>query len=211
MLEFPAGKIDSGRRRRSRPRSGNCARRPATSADAWQRMGTIHPEVGYSTEAIDVVPWPPASRHVGAQLDEGEFLDVVSMTEGELLAAFDTGEVTDSKTVAALFTWTRFHARRDMTMKARRLAIRGRVQGAWLPRRCGAGRVRYSASCGWVRNRRDGSVEALVQGEPRASRALRRVVPARGPPLAARRRRHASADAAGGHRRSKRFESRLTD
>jgi hypothetical protein len=33
------------------------------------------------------------------------------MTEGELLAAFDSGEVTDSKTIAALFAWTRFRAR----------------------------------------------------------------------------------------------------
>ena len=44
--------------------------------------------------------------HVGAQLDEGEFLDVVLMTEDELLAAFDRGEVTDGKTVAALFAGT---------------------------------------------------------------------------------------------------------
>ena len=46
--------------------------------------------------------------HVGAQLDEGEFLDVVEMTEEELLAAFDAGEVTDSKTIAGLFAWQRY-------------------------------------------------------------------------------------------------------
>jgi hypothetical protein len=49
--------------------------------------------------------------HVGARLDEGEFLDVVLMTEDELLVAFDSGDVTDGKTVAALFAWHRFRAR----------------------------------------------------------------------------------------------------
>jgi predicted RNA-binding protein associated with RNAse of E/G family len=49
--------------------------------------------------------------HVGAQLDDGEFLDVVVMTEDELLAAFDAGLVTDGKTVAALFAWQRHRSR----------------------------------------------------------------------------------------------------
>jgi len=44
---------------------------------------------------------------VGARLDSGEFLEVVTMTEDELLATFDSGGVTDGKTVAALFAWLR--------------------------------------------------------------------------------------------------------
>ena len=35
----------------------------------------------------------------------------VLMTEDELLVAFDSGNVTDGKTVAALFAWHRFRAR----------------------------------------------------------------------------------------------------
>jgi ADP-ribose diphosphatase len=109
MLEFPAGKIDpqeaplATAQRELREEAGY-------TAGTWQRMGTIHPEIGYSTEAIELYLATGLS-HVGAQLDEGEFLDVVLMTEGELLAAFDSGEVTDSKTIAALFAWTRFRAR----------------------------------------------------------------------------------------------------
>jgi ADP-ribose pyrophosphatase len=109
MLEFPAGKIDpqetplATAQRELREEAGY-------TAGAWQRMGTIHPEIGYSTEAIELY-LASGLTHVGAQLDDGEFLDVVPMTEVELLAAFDTGEVTDSKTVAALFTWLRFRAR----------------------------------------------------------------------------------------------------
>ncbi len=109
MLEFPAGKIDpheaplATAQRELREEAGY-------TAGSWQRVGTIHPEVGYSTETIELYVATDL-KHVGAQLDEGEFLDIVLMTEGELLAAFDSGELTDGKTVAALFTWIRFRAR----------------------------------------------------------------------------------------------------
>ncbi|MFP4360846.1 MAG: acylphosphatase [Alphaproteobacteria bacterium] len=65
--------------------------------------------------------------------------------------------------------------------KALRLIIEGRVQGvgfrAWMVEVATAAGVD-----GWVRNRRDGTVEALVAGEPRA---VERVVARcrEGPPL----------------------------
>lgn len=110
MLEFPAGKIDPDEaplataQRELREEAGYTAK-------AWRHLGTIHPEIGYSTEAIEMFVATDL-MHVGAQLDEGEFLDVVSMNEDDLLRAFDAGKVTDGKTVAALFAWTRFRARR---------------------------------------------------------------------------------------------------
>lgn len=67
-------------------------------------------------------------------------------------------------------------------MKALRLVIQGRVQGVgyrdWLVRE-----ARSHGASGWVRNRADGSVEALVAGDMAAVQA---VVTAcrRGPPLA---------------------------
>ena len=109
MLEFPAGKIDPDEtplataKRELREEAGY-------TAGTWQHLGTVHPEIGYSTEAIEMYIATDLA-HVGAQLDEGEFLDVVLMTEDELLAAFDVGSVTDGKTVAALFAWHRHRAR----------------------------------------------------------------------------------------------------
>jgi len=105
MLEFPAGKIDpqeiplATAKRELREEAGYVA-------DTWQPIGIVHPEIGYSTEAITMFV-ATGLTHVGAQLDEGEFLDVVAMSEVELLAAFDAGKVTDAKTIAALFAWQR--------------------------------------------------------------------------------------------------------
>lgn len=66
---------------------------------------------------------------------------------------------------------------------AKRLIIDGRVQGvgyrASLAREAEALGLR-----GWVRNRRDGSVEALVEGDPHALEAIIRWARV-GPPAAA--------------------------
>ena len=106
MLEFPAGKIDAGES------SFATAQRELVeeigyTARTWTPIGTIHPQIGYSTEFIDVFVATDLT-HVGAQLDHGEFLDAVTMSEPELLAAFDRGEFTDGKSIAALFRWQRW-------------------------------------------------------------------------------------------------------
>ena len=109
MLEFPAGKIDpcetplATAQRELREETGY-------TAGTWEHLGTVHPEIGYSTEVIEMYIATDLA-HVGAQLDDGEFLDVVLMPEDELLAAFDAGLVTDGKTIAALFAWHRRRAR----------------------------------------------------------------------------------------------------
>lgn len=67
-------------------------------------------------------------------------------------------------------------------MSAKRLSITGRVHGvgyrAWMVKEA----VRLGVS-GWVRNRADGAVEALVYGDPAAVEELLRACRL-GPPLA---------------------------
>ena len=67
-------------------------------------------------------------------------------------------------------------------MLTRRLVITGRVQGVGYRDALRAEALRLGVR-GWVRNVRDGTVEALVQGEPEAVEALARWA-AQGPPLA---------------------------
>jgi ADP-ribose pyrophosphatase len=109
MLEFPAGKIDAGETPLATAQRELVEEVGYTAAN-WKSLGTIHPEVGYSTEFIDLFE-ASGLEHVGAQLDDGEFLDVVTMSEDELLATYDCGGVTDGKTIAALFAWRRGRGR----------------------------------------------------------------------------------------------------
>jgi len=69
-----------------------------------------------------------------------------------------------------------------VTVKARRLAIRGRVQGVGYRDAAVQAAVEFGVH-GWVRNRQDGNVEALAQGSPEAVERFVRWCK-RGPPLA---------------------------
>jgi len=112
--------------------------------------------------------------HVGANLDAGEFLEIFTATLDQALAWVDSGEISDAKTMTGVLLLER---RRIAGTKARtedvvrRLSIRGRVQGVGY-RYAFADRARSSGLTGWVGNRSDGSVEAVVAGQSSAVEAL---------------------------------------
>jgi ADP-ribose pyrophosphatase len=100
LLEFPAGKFDPDET------SLHCAQRELReetgfSASEWAYAGHLHNAPAYADEFIDI--WFARGLVAGPQqLDDGEFLEVLTMTEAELFAQAASGEMTDAKTMVAL-------------------------------------------------------------------------------------------------------------
>ncbi len=108
-IELPAGKIDAGEK------AGETARRELLEetgyvSDDWQHLVTMHPTIGYANEHIEFFVAHDV-RFVGHKRDEGEFLEVFTMTIDEAVDRVGRGEITDTKTAYALLWLDKFHTR----------------------------------------------------------------------------------------------------
>lgn len=102
LLEFPAGKIDPGETIETTAKR-ELLEETGYIADDWRHVGVMHPCVGYSDERIEIFFARGLLRHGEQNLDHGELLDVLLLTLDEAVSAVRNGEITDSKTVTALF------------------------------------------------------------------------------------------------------------
>lgn len=101
FIELPAGKIDpdedvlkTGQR--------ELLEETGYSAQKWVKLGVQHPCIGYSNEVIHVYLATnlAAGRH---QRDEDEMLEVFEVKLEQCLEMIQNQEITDSKTIVALF------------------------------------------------------------------------------------------------------------
>jgi ADP-ribose pyrophosphatase len=106
FIELPAGKIDpnediltTGQR--------ELLEETGYTAKNWHYLAALHPCIGYSDEIIHIylaIGLQAGQKH----LDEDESLEVFTMTLKDAMQALKRGEITDGKTVIALF-WAEKH------------------------------------------------------------------------------------------------------
>jgi ADP-ribose pyrophosphatase len=102
FIELPAGKIDAGEdilvtgQRELLEETGY-------SASDWIKLGAQHPCIGYSNEIIHM--YLARGLSAGAhQRDEDEHLQVFEAPFEQCLNMIQTGEITDGKTIVALYS-----------------------------------------------------------------------------------------------------------
>ena len=70
----------------------------------WRYLGVMHPCVGYSNERIEIFLARGLYADAGGQqLDHGELLDLLNLRLEDAVQAVRSGEITDAKTISALF------------------------------------------------------------------------------------------------------------
>ncbi|MDQ3185544.1 MAG: NUDIX hydrolase [Pseudomonadota bacterium] len=101
FYELPAGKIDANED------PLRCAQRELLeetgyTAKSWRYITTLHPCIGYSDEKL-IYYLAKELAFQGASLDDGEHLEVFTLTLSTALEWIKTGKITDNKTVSGLF------------------------------------------------------------------------------------------------------------
>lgn len=100
FIEIPAGKLEPGE-----PHLDTAKRELLEEtgyvAQEWTRLGVIHTAIAYTDEAIELFVARKLSKRE-RNLDDGEFLEILTVDFSEAIAMVRDGRITDAKSVAGL-------------------------------------------------------------------------------------------------------------
>lgn len=101
FIELPAGKIDAGEPILTTGQR-ELLEETGYTASVWVKLGHQHPCIGYSNEVIHIylAQGLTSGEH---KRDEDESLEVFDLPFSECIAKILRGEITDGKTIVALY------------------------------------------------------------------------------------------------------------
>ena len=106
FIEIPAGKLEP-----DEPHLDTAKRElleeTGYTAGEWTRLGVVHTAIAYTDEAIELYLARKLTQGE-RKLDDGEFLELVTVPFDETIGMIRDGRITDVKTVAALLWVDRF-------------------------------------------------------------------------------------------------------
>ena len=101
MLEFPAGKLDPGEEM-LKTAQRELLEETGYRAEHWEWLAEVHPIISYTTERIEIFLATGLTLE-RAQLDAGEFLEVLAVDFADAYARMKAGTITDVKTMIGLY------------------------------------------------------------------------------------------------------------
>lgn len=101
MLEFPAGKLDSGEEALTTAQR-ELLEETGYRAAHWEWLAGVHPVISYSTERIEIFLATGLTKE-RARLDAGEFLETLVLDFADAYARMKAGKITDVKTIIGLY------------------------------------------------------------------------------------------------------------
>ena len=106
VTEIPAGKLDSPDEDRLAAAKRELKEETGYEAESWAKIGDYTPAAAYSDEVISLYLARDLIK-TGRELDEDEFINLIQVPLTEVVKQIMEGEITDGKTMAAIFMTAR--------------------------------------------------------------------------------------------------------